>query len=190
VLFGGILTTNPPASTRMIMTAPAIAVFLAIGLEQVGVALQGLRVSTVWVRILSGAVLIVLTVQGFFFYFGEYWQGHYFQDGNSELGMEVGLQLQELGPEYHYYLFGRPRVFVEFPTTVFLAPDNPKLDLTTDMIDALSISANHPAIFVAIPDNQTDLHQIEHRFPGGQWQTIDRKTRPEILYYTYILEPE
>src|SRR5512139_761143 len=31
ILFGGILTTSPPANTRLLMTTPAVALFLAVG---------------------------------------------------------------------------------------------------------------------------------------------------------------
>jgi hypothetical protein len=189
VLFGGILTTNPPSSTRMVMSIPAIAIFLALGIQQVFGALENLRVPPKLVRALVLFTMTILFLQGVFFYFGEYWSGFYFQDGNSELGMEAGLQLRQLGPNYTYYLFGRPRVFANFPTTAFLAPENPRYDTIGEYVEILVIPANEGALFVAIPDNMADLMQVEERFPDGSWEVIERKTKPEVLYYAYILEP-
>jgi 4-amino-4-deoxy-L-arabinose transferase-like glycosyltransferase len=188
VLFGGILTSNPPASTRMVMSIPAIAIFLALGLQQVAECLNNLHVSAKLIKIFTVATLAILFFQGVFFYYGKYWSGFYFQDGNSELGMETGLQLHQLGPETNFYLFGRPRVFANFPTTAFLAPENQRVDLTSADIDTLFVPATESALFVAIPDNMADLMRVEERFPGGEWQVVERKTKPEVLYYAYILE--
>jgi len=189
VLFGGVLTTNPPSNTRMVMSIPAIAIFLALGVQQVVIALENLRFPQKLVNALMVSAMAILFLQGIFFYFGEYWSGFYFQDGNSELGMEAGLELRRLGPDYTYYLFGRPRVFANFPTTEFLAPENQRRDIFSDSINTLIISRNEGALFVAIPDNMADLIQVEERFPGGSWEIVERKTKPEVLYYAYILEP-
>jgi 4-amino-4-deoxy-L-arabinose transferase-like glycosyltransferase len=189
VLFGGILTTNPPSSTRMVMSIPAIAIFLALGIRQVISALENLRVPLKLVKAFTVATMAILFLQGIFFYFGEYWSGFYFQDGNGELGMEAGLQLRQLGLDYTYYLFGRPRIFANFPTTVFVAPKSRRQDILGDAIDTLIIPSNEGALFVAIPDNMADLMRVEDRFPGGSWEIVERKTKPEVLYYAYILEP-
>jgi 4-amino-4-deoxy-L-arabinose transferase-like glycosyltransferase len=189
VLFGGILTTNPPANTRMVMSIPAIAIFLALGIDEFASMFQFLRVKPKLIQAFTVIVLGILFLQGIFFYYGEYWSGFYFRDGNSELGLEAGLQLRELGPQYNYYLLGIPRVFAGFPTTAFLTPENAKADLTSDQIETLVIPAGKGAFFVAIPENQADLAIVEKRFPGGFREIFDRKTQPEVLYYAYILTP-
>jgi 4-amino-4-deoxy-L-arabinose transferase-like glycosyltransferase len=189
VLFGGILTTNPPASTRMVMSIPAIAIFIALGIEKIASTLQHLRLKPRLIQVCIGIVLGILFFQGIIFYFGEYWSGFYFRDGNSELGLEAGLQLRQLGTGYNYYLFGLPRVFAGFPTTIFLNPQNSKADLTSDDIESLVIPAEEGAFFVAIPENMADLVRIEERFPGGSWEVVERKTLPEVLYFAYILPP-
>jgi hypothetical protein len=173
----------------MVMSIPAIAIFLALGIQQVISTLENLRVLPKLVKTLTIATMTILFLQGIFFYYGEYWSGFYFQDGNSELGMEAGLQLRQLGPDYIYYLFGRPRVFANFPTTEFLAPENQRHDVFSDSVDTLIIPRDERTLFVAIPDNMADLIRVEERFPGGSWEVVERKTKPEVLYYAYILEP-
>ena len=171
------------------MASPAIAVFLAIGIDQVGKVFGNLHISPKWVNAVTGIILGILVLQGYYFYFDEYRSGHYLQDFNSELVMETGIHLAEMDPHSHYYLFGSPWVFAKSPTTVFIAPYNPKMDLRTDMIEALEISDQWPSFFVAIPHNKADLERIATRFPGGEWDTVYRKTLPEVLYYAYTFSP-
>ena len=171
------------------MASPAIAVFLAIGVDQIGKILGYLHLSTKWVNILTGIALCILSLQGYYFYFGALKFHHSLHDGNGELAMEAGLQLSKMDPDSHYYLFGYPRVFADFPTTIFLAPNHPRTDLWPEMINELEISDKGVSFFVAIPDNKADLVRIEEKYPGGEWETVYRKTGTEVLYYSYTFSP-
>ncbi|MCG2740021.1 MAG: glycosyltransferase family 39 protein [Syntrophaceae bacterium] len=189
VLLGGILTLSPPAHTRLVMTAPAVALFVAIGLWKISTLLVQFKFNSRWVSALTALLVGFLLFQSTAFYFGKYWAGNYFQDINGELAMEVGLELKQLGPEYNLYLFGQPRIFTGFPTTEFLVPETRKFDLTADSIPTLIIPAGQGALFAATPDNRTLLEQAAALFPGGVWEEIPRKTKPEVLYYAYLLQP-
>lgn len=189
VLLGGILTLSPPANTRLVMTAPAVALFVAIGLWKISTLLVQFKFNPRWVSTLTALLVGFLLFQNTAFYFGKYWAGNYFQDGNGELAMEVGLELKQLGPDYNFYLFGQPRIFAGFPTTEFLVPETRKFDLTADSIPSLIIPAGQGALFAAIPDNRMLLEQAAALFPGGVWEEIPRKTKPEVLYYAYLLQP-
>jgi len=187
---GGFLTVSPPANTRLVMTIPATGLFIALGAWQVSRVLLQLKFKPFWVYALNIILVIALATQNLFFYFDTYRERYFFQDANGELGMETGLQLQNLGTTYDYYLFGTPRVFAGFPTTEFLAPGIPKYDLVAESIPALSFNPGRGAFIVAIPENEELLRQVMEKFPGGTWETIPRKVRDEVLYYAYILSPE
>ena len=191
VLLGGVLTLNPPSNTRMVMTGPAVALFVALGLWQLVEVLARINPAARWRTVLMLIVVILLTLENGMFYFGEYRANDYFKDANGELAMEAGLQLGELGRNYSLFLIGHPRVFSDFPTLAFIAPDNEKYDLNPEELDGLlNLAINQGAIFVAIPENMEALAQIEQRFPGGTSQVIPRKTTEnEILYYAYIVPP-
>lgn len=189
VILGGILTPSPPANARMIMSSPAIALIVALGVWRISEILRHLSVKERWVKGMVIVVIAIIATQNTFFYFVTYRQGHYFQDANSELAMEVGLELQQLGPEYDFYLLGVPRVFAGFPTIVFLAPDNEKIDLREDFFDQIKRTPEEGQFFVAIPENLSDLETIAHEYSGGTWSEMPRKTKSEVLYYAYTLPP-
>jgi 4-amino-4-deoxy-L-arabinose transferase-like glycosyltransferase len=191
VLFlGGFLTLNPPANTRLLMTIPATALFIALGVWQIAKVLVHLKFKQSWVYSLVTALVVILAIQNLSFYFGVYREKFFNQDANGELAMEAGLQLQQLGDKYEYYLFGIPRVFAKFPTTEFLTPGVEKYDLVAESIPELALTPGRGAFIVAIPDNQDLLEQVKKQYPGGKWEIIPRKVRDEVLYYAYILTPD
>jgi hypothetical protein len=84
-------------------------------------------------------------------------------------------------------LFGLPRIFAAFPTIVFLCPDNNMYDINSDMIDTLVLNEGKSNVFVAIPENRSDLERIEEKYPVGTWEEIGHRYKNEVLYYAYIL---
>lgn len=188
VFLGGVLTLSPPANTRLVMTSPAVAIFLALGIEEFSEILARLKVITPrWQTIFGILLIVIIGVQNISFYFGVYRTKNYFEDASSELGQQIGLELRELGPNYDFYLFGLPRVFAAFPTVVFLAPENEMYDLDSNSIDGLTITEGDSAIFVAIPENIADLQRVAEKFPGGTWEEVPRIFKVEVLYYAYIV---
>jgi 4-amino-4-deoxy-L-arabinose transferase-like glycosyltransferase len=187
---GGFLTVNPPANTRLVMTIPAVCLLIGLGAWQVSKVLLQLKFTPQLVYGLNAALVLILAFQDLSFYFGSYWKENRFQDANGEIGMEAGLRLQQLGSDYDLYLFGAPRVFAGFPTTDFLIPANLKVDLQADSIPGLSFTSGQGAYIAAIPENREMLQQVEQRYPGGTWETMERKVKDEVLYYAYILTPE
>ncbi len=188
--FGGFMTLNPPANTRLVMTTPVTALFIALGLWQVARVLLSLKLKAPGVYAACFLVVLILGLQNLGFYFGTFWQKHLSQDANGELAMEVGLQLQRLGERYDYYLFGLPRVFAGFPTTDFLAPSVPKYDLNTASVASFTPNTGRGAFIAAIPENEALLQQIMALHPGGSWEVVRRKVKDEVLYYAYVLLPK
>jgi hypothetical protein len=190
VFLGGVMTLNPPANTRLVMTGPAVALLFALGLWQLIEVLRTISVPVQIRNTVAGLVLLVLTFENGYFYLFTYPSNHYFADRNAEVGIHDALQVAELGHDYALYLLGAPHVFVEFPLTAFLAPDNIRQDLTADSLSQVTIPAGQGALFVAIPENAELLPQVEEVFPGGMHSTLMRPSTPEeILYHSYTLEP-
>lgn len=191
ILFGGILTLNPPANTRLLMTSPAVALFMALGAYKVLEYLQKFRV--VPGRVVVPVFLLVvciITYQNVKYYLYEYRNNSYFEDANGEYAMEVGLLARRLGSGFQIYVMGAPRIFSGFPTLTFIAPDNPSVDLYAENMDALELPSNQGSGFFAIPENRPLLEQIKQKYPGGESGLVYRKTKPnEILFEYYILMP-
>jgi 4-amino-4-deoxy-L-arabinose transferase-like glycosyltransferase len=191
ILFGGILTLNPPANTRMLMTSPPVAILMALGAFKILEYLQKFRlVPQRAVAPILLAVVLVISYQNINFYMFEYRNKMYFQDPNSEYAMETALLANDLGDIYDLYFLGTPRVFSGFPTIPFLAPKYPRADLTAEDLETLTLTPDQKVAFFAIPENRPVLEEISQKFPDGERGLIYRKTRPgEVLFEYYILAP-
>jgi hypothetical protein len=120
----------------------------------------------------------------------EYKNNIYFQDANGECAMEIALIAKEKGRDFQIYVLGAPRFFAGFPTIPFVAPDNPRQDLTAESIPTLQLSPSTKAGFFAIPENQMLIDEISKKYPGGERGVVLRRPNPnEILFEYYILQP-
>ena len=190
IFFGGILTLNPPANTRLLMTSPAVALFMALGAYKVLEYLQKFRL--IPERVVVPIFLVIagiITYQNVHFYMVEYKNNTYFQDANGEYAMEAALMAKARGEEFQIFALGAPRVFSGFPTFAFIAPNNPRLDLNAESVATFQLPASGEMGFFAIPENRQLLQQISEKYPGGESGVFYRKTKPnEILFEYYILK--
>ena len=192
ILFGGILTLNPPANTRLLMTSPAIVIFMALGTYKVLEYLQKFRLVPARAVVPTFfAVALIILYQNISFYMFEYRSKGYFQDANGEYAMEVGLMAKSMGKDFQIFALGAPRVYASFPTIVFIAPDNPRADLMAENIATLDLPPGQAAGFFAIPESRSLLAQISQKYPGGESGLVYRKSKPdEILFEYYIIQPQ
>jgi 4-amino-4-deoxy-L-arabinose transferase-like glycosyltransferase len=191
ILFGGILTLNPPANTRLLMTSPAVALFMALGAYKVLEYLRKFRIIPERLMIPIFVLIVgIITYQNANFYMVEYKNNTYFQDANGEYAMEISLMANQQGKDFQIFVLGAPRIFSGFPTFAFIAPYNPRTDLRAEGIDALQRPSGVGVGFFAIPENRPLLQEISQKFPGGQGGLVFRKSMPnEILFEFYILSP-
>lgn len=187
VFIGGVLTVDPPAQTRLFMTAPAIALLVAIGIQRLVEVASAMRLPRAWQLGATAAAIVFLVAQNAIFYFGSLRASHFAQDPNAEVAMQAGLELQRLGPDYSLVMISQPRMVSGFPTIPFLAPQNPRIDLTSDQATQFDLSGRLPALVLATPDNLGGLQTIAQRYPGGTWETVPSSMRDETLYYAYTL---
>jgi 4-amino-4-deoxy-L-arabinose transferase-like glycosyltransferase len=190
ILFGGILTLNPPANTRLLMTSPAVALFMALGAYKVVEYLQRFRMipERVVVPILF-VIAGIITYQNVHFYMVEYKNNSYFQDANGEYAMEAALMAKSRGEDFQIFALGAPRIFSGFPTFAFIAPNNPRLDLNTESVAMFQLPASGEMGFFAIPENRELLQEISQKYPGGESGVVYRKSKPdEVLFEYYILK--
>jgi 4-amino-4-deoxy-L-arabinose transferase-like glycosyltransferase len=191
VILGSVLTVDPPANTRMVMAIPPTALFVGIGLQKILDALPRAGVvPPAFARIICGVLAGIIAVQGAIFYFGKYRTAAMFSDANSEVATRIAQQLQVLGPDYRLYLLGAPQVFASFPTISYIDPASPLVDLEDARPETLAgIDRQHGLFFVAIPAQKDNLTAIAGLIQGGEWQTLQRRSRAEVLYYAYIVPP-
>jgi hypothetical protein len=189
ILFGGILTLNPPANTRLLMTTPALALFIALGAYKLLEYLQRFNIlQPRWFVPILTVLTFVIAYQGIHYYMFDYRSHMYFQDANGEFALEAGKMVSALGNEFQVFILGEPRIFSGFPTLVFLTPDNFRSDLGANNIDRFELPAGQKAAFFAIPENLVLLAEITQKYPGGEDGIVYRKPHPnEILFEYYIL---
>jgi hypothetical protein len=189
IFFGGIITLNPPANTRLLMTTPVLSVFMALGAYKL---LEYLQKFNLLNPRRFAPILLVLTAmiayQNIRYYMFDYRSHMYFQDANGEFAMEVGEMASKLGKDFQIYVLGEPRIFSGFPTLVFIVPDNPRADLGTDNLATLELPPKQNAAFFAIPENRFLLAEISQKYPGGKSGFVYRQPKPdEVLFEYYIL---
>jgi hypothetical protein len=133
-------------------------------------------------------VLGIITYQQVSFYMVEYKNNMYFASAGGEFAMEIGFVAKEKGKDFQIFVLGAPRIFSDFPTLAFLAPENPRRDLDPEDIAALELSSTTKAGFFAIPENRSLLTEIAQKFPGGERGVVYRKSEPqEVLFEYYIV---
>jgi 4-amino-4-deoxy-L-arabinose transferase-like glycosyltransferase len=191
IFFGGVLTLNPPANTRLLMTSPAVSIFMALGTYKVVEYLQKFRLlpERAAALIFLGVISIV-SYQNINFYMGEYRTRMYFENANGEYAMEAGLLARDLGEDYLIYILGSPRVLAAFPTIPFLIPNNQRVDFDADDLATLNLTPDQKVAFFAVPESRALLEEVVQKFPGGERGLLYRKPRPtEILLEYYVLAP-
>ncbi len=115
----------------MLMTSPAVALLMALGAYKILEYLQKFKivpekiVAPIFVLIVG-----IITYQNVNFYMVDYRNKMYFQDANGEYAMEIGLIAKKMGKDFQIFLLGAPRIFSSFPTFAYVAPNNPRTDLS------------------------------------------------------------
>jgi hypothetical protein len=188
IFFGGIVTLNPPANTRLVMTTPVLGLFMALGAFKIVEYFQRFRIVTgrVWILILA-AIVSVIAYQNTRFYMVEYRTNMYFQDANGEFAMEVGMLAKSLDDDVPLFILGEPRVNSGIPTISYIAPSNPRLDLPSSSVPTFELAPGQRAAFFAIPETQGLLAEIRQRYPHGEGGLVYRRTRPDELLFEYYL---
>lgn len=186
IVLGGMLTTDAPASNRLVMALPAAAILVGVGLEQFSLVLtRYVRMQT----ILIGTVVLTSAVSGVLFYFKDYRVNNWYGDASNELEYETIRMLKQLGPEYRLELLGEPAVKVEFPNFPFFLPGYFLNDVPSDELNEAGQAAA-PVLYVAIPGRAGELQTIARDRPGGQWLALDRRyAGNEELLYAYLDPP-
>lgn len=189
IILGGVLTLSPPYTTRLTGLAPVLVTLVALApitLARLGSRLQLWPART---GVAATALLVVaLSLGGVWRYFAVYTPQGRFGDRNAELATAAGRYLQELGPAYYVYFLGRPRMFYQFSTIPFLAPDVPGTDAPEQLRGVpLGFEPNRPIVFMSIPEREAELRIIQQRLPYGKWIAFRRAIDGAPLFYAYQL---
>lgn len=171
------------------MTTPAVALLLALGAYKILEYLQKFNLikQSAFTPAMA-ALALILSFQNVNYYMLTYRSNMYFQDANGKFAMEVGEIARSLGSNYRIFVLGEPRIFSNFPTMAFIAPDNPCTDLGAGSVGTFVLTPGEKAAFFSIPENRALLAMIIEKYPGGETGHVFRKPRPdEMLFEYYVL---
>jgi hypothetical protein len=182
IITGGMLTESPPSSQRLVMAAPAVAVLVALGLEQsillfarlFGPGHSPLRsagFSRQRQNAALGALLALIAVMSLHFYFVEYTPERRYGSENGETATMIGHYLRELAGDCQVFFLGAPRIYWNFGTMSFLAPSVPGEDIVEPLVGPPHLTVRSGgAVFVALPERAKELDRIETAYPKGTWR--------------------
>lgn len=193
MVFGSALTVGPPSHQRMLGSAPASAILVALGLVTVTQALGGLN--QLLRRLATLLLLAFLLFTGYrdtVFYFSEYRASHLFEDLSNEITYESRTLIRSLEGNGRLYLIGEPMTKVHFGNFDYFNPDVEKYDFNVITPEALaSLPQDQDALFLAIPYREPDLRLVAEWLPGGTWIAERRRNQPEYpLYFAYKVSKE
>ncbi len=189
---GGVLTTDPPTSNRLVMLTPVVALFAGLALAEVVRLLLlalGPRLSQRWKLAAVCVLALPLLFQDVRHYFRDYLPRQEFGSSHAYIATELGYYLAARSPSPHLYFFGPPRMWSGFSSLVFLAPDAAR----TDVSDPITIRAEveslvepgNDALFVFLPERGSELDVVRERFPEGTQVEFYHPTTGELLFLTY-----
>jgi len=197
VLLGSVIYAPSPNAERMVGGFPVAALFCAIGLVKLMELPKRMQITSPRVLVgITTAVMTVASLQGAYYYLGQYQQSRVFAHPYEEFESEVSLYARTLGPDYRMYmLISLPLEVTYFPAHDYLIPDiqDQQLDtVTTDVLQTLPHDKG--MLFFAIPAKVADLATVAQYFPGGIWREVYMQPIPgqplSVLYYSYQVPPE
>lgn len=194
VILGSTLTGGPPTSQRMLMSTPALAIIVALGMTSI------LNVfNQLYPRTLKFSPIILLGLMLYFgyanisYYFYDYRIGHYYEDPVNELTYETRTFIAPLHTQGRMYLIANPdQPYLTFESFNYFSPDVEKDEFNEVTKEALAnLPKDKDILFLALPNYQSNLKLISQWVPGGKWTEFPRRYQPDyMLFYTYKITKE
>jgi len=184
---GWVMTIGPPASQRMTILAPALALLVALGLEWLITAAQ--RVPGPRWGLLAPVLLIVMGVLNLRYYFLVYTPTRVFGNPTAEVATDLSRYLVKRSDDYVVHFHGPPSIYWEFGTLAFMAPDVEGVDVPPlGEGEWPEPDLNQGVRFVILPQRLGDLDTIRERYPSGQETSFYSGHDDRLLYVLYEVD--
>lgn len=164
-----VLTENPPSSQRGLLLMPAVALFIAWGVESLlgghpHSAVSGSSSKKRWV----GSILALVALMNVCFYFCVYSPRRVYGNPTAWIGTEVAHYCNAHPPAGLTYFYGAPFMYWDFGTLAFMLRDQPGADVQPGE----QPEVHAPARFILVPERAHELMELQIRYPGGKTQEL------------------
>lgn len=178
ILLGGALTVDPPSSQRLLTTVVPAVFFVALALVRTSQIIEsglGRFEPRRLAPHLAGAV-IGLSLISVKWYFVDFTPTRVYGSFNAVVATALGgYEHSRLGPNWRVYFFGAPRMYYDFATISYLAPDVRGVDVRQPLVvppGPTLVSADKWAAFVFLPERVDELDLVRRAFPQGQLEVV------------------
>lgn len=188
----GGLSDSVPAAQRYVAIAPALAILVGYGLDQIAVQISQLfkRFAKI-LNYVALLVIVIISLDELNYYFFDYTPRSDFGGANSLVAQRLANTLKDKPGDAEVLFWGSPRMgYYSIPSIQYLVPDIHGLDMNYPWG-----STQNPAptsdhlIFVFLPDHETQLTAIQEDYPGGVL-THEFDHNGNTLYWLYEFMPE
>ncbi|RLC80685.1 MAG: hypothetical protein DRI81_03945 [Chloroflexi bacterium] len=176
LILGWVLTENPPSSMRMTGIAPALSIFVALGLDWLA------RLTPHASRLTPYALCLIATLN-LHYYFAIYTPTRIYGNPTAEIGTELGRYLALQDDDYVVYFHAPPRMYWGFGALRFIARGVKGMDVAEGALPQPDSARG--ARFIFLPSRLDELSVIRARYPGGMERPIYSDADGRLLYVLY-----
>jgi hypothetical protein len=189
VIFGWVVTENPPSSQRLPIVAPAVAILVALGanwLVEFARRLLGGRPAQ-WARGLA-AVMGLIAILNLSFYFFDYVPARVYGNPTAEISAVLCNELEARDDVPPVYFVGAPYLYWDFGAIAFRLRD--VVGYTFDPAQSeVEPQSDEGALFVVLELRLDDLASIRARYPGGTLRQVYSEVDDRLLFLVYEVPP-
>lgn len=183
VTFGWVLTENPPSSMRMLVATPAVAILVAIGLEQLVQLGHKMAGRVAWIALpLVAGVIALLNLN---FYFREYTPTTEYGYISSQVATPLARYLQQRDGTYQVYLLSSGEVLSDNGVLRYMLYGAPVVDVLEPLTGPPTfVDPSRDAVFVFLPARRGELQWVRQAYPQGRVREFARLDgRPLFTLY-------
>jgi hypothetical protein len=188
VIGSNLLSTELPAAQRYVMSAPCLAILVALPLgRMIDAAADRSKALRVAAIVATCVVMLWLAASELRLFYGEVpsrWQlGGVNTSTANALARHVA-QRERSAP--HVYYFGSPRMGLP-PEMRYRAPSLGFENVLDALSGAPDWEIDGPTLFYFLPERAQDSGWVRQAYPAGEWGWVAPEDAPEIGFWFYAL---
>lgn len=188
VVFGWMLTENPPSSQRLVIAAPALAILSALGMEALVARCRRLLSERALLCSIATAVILGgIVAWNLSFYFLTFTPRRIYGNPTAEIATVWSEALLARRGTPPIYFDAAPFMYWDFGTLAFRLRGFEGMDWSPDA--GIEIDARGGALFFVHEAKLEHLAWIEEHFPGGKVREYHSDADGRLMFVTYEIPP-